>query len=83
MTSWYPLLNPHMIMTFNNLAFCQQIVKETYESMLVVRLFQPPSDEFKKFEARVKETSMELYNYSYDANKHDVSIRSASVVCQK
>ncbi|XP_055996627.1 atrial natriuretic peptide receptor 1-like [Ostrea edulis] len=49
------------------------IVKKAYECMFVVKLFQPSSAEFKKFEAKVKNRSLELYSFDYDANGFDVN----------
>jgi hypothetical protein len=41
--------------------------------MLVVKLLQPSSYEFKNFEAKAKNRSLELYGFSYDGRGYDVS----------
>ncbi|XP_061182968.1 atrial natriuretic peptide receptor 1-like [Saccostrea echinata] len=50
-----------------------RIVKKAYESLLVVSLFKPASNEFRTFESKVKNRSMELYNFSFDDRGYDVN----------
>ena len=41
---------------------------------MVVSLLKPTNVQFKIFETKVKERSLQLYNFSFDALQYDVSI---------
>ena len=59
----------HCILYFQN-----QTVRKAYESLMVVSLLKPTNVQFKMFETKVKERSLQLYNFSFDALQYDVSM---------
>lgn len=62
-------MDMHCILYFQN-----QMVRKAYESLMVVSLLKPTNDQFKMFETKVKERSLQLYNFSFDALQYDVSM---------
>lgn len=55
------------------------IAKEAYKSVLFIAYFTPPTQDFDDFQEKVKQKSLELFNFSYSA---DASVSQLSVLRQ-